>query len=326
MKGPNFRSVKESDLKLGPKAEDLKKKQVRKESIGKRPPKKKKISGIDSFFVKPDSEDKSVKDEKERIRRKNLELLEKFKKEPEKEVSISWEKSSELSYSLNKGVISYGKELEEILRTLEVEGAGAGIQIWEGFFDAVRKLLKEVQDLKEKVNNISKSISEHSGLEEQIEKAQDEIKVEIDERMKMKEERIKHYKEEGTWLNEDEWRKLNDAQKALKRFHFSDKHQNMIPYQFKQLNSEEKEKFMLSKLQWRLKRRKELLKLKENEENKLQVEKALRDLEFFNGRYFDFKKRRWKKIQFNGLLYDEIYYGKKRKSRSWNGSSDPYYL
>jgi len=211
-------------------------------------------------------------------------------------------------------------------RTLEVEGAGAGIQIWEGFFDAVRKLLKEVQDLKKKVNDISKSISEHSGVEENFEKAHVEIKVEIDERMKRKKERIKQYKEEGTWLNEDEWRVLNDAQKALKRFHFSDKHQNMMPYQFKQLNSEEKEKFMLSKLQWRLKRRKELLELKENEENKLKVEKALRDFEFFNGRYFDFKKRRWRKISLNDLLHDEIYYGRKRKSRSWNEPSDPYYF
>lgn len=324
MKGPNFRSVKESDLKLGPKGEDLKKKQVKKESCEKRLPKKKKSSGIDSFFVKSDRDDKSVKDEKERIKKKNLELLEEFKKEPEKEVSISWEKSSELSNPFNKGVINYGKELEEILRTLEVEGAGAGIQIWEGFFDAVRKLLKEVQDLKRKVMDISKSISEHSRLEDKDEKAQYEIKMEIDERMKMKEERRKHYKEEGTWLNEDEWRKLNDAQKALKRFHFSDKHQNMIPYQFMQLNSEEKEKFILSKLQWRLKRRKELLELKENEENKLKAEKALRDFEFFNGRYFNFKKRRWERIRFNDLLYDKIRYG--RKSRSWNESSDPYYL
>jgi len=324
MKGPNFRSVKESNVKLGPMVEDSQKNQARKESINKRSNKNKKTSGIDSFFVKSNNKIQSVKDERELIKKKNLELLEKFKKEPEKEVSISWEKSSELSNSMNKGIISYGKELEEILRALETEGVGASIQIWEGFFDAVRKLLKEVQELKMKVNEISKSISEHSILEKEIEKAQDEIKVENDEKRKRKEERIKRYKEEGTWIEEDKWRNLNDAQKALKRFYFSDNHQNMNPYLFQQLSNEEKEEFILSKLQWRLKRRRELLDLKGKDENRLQVEKALKDLEYFNGRYFDYKRKRWKKVRFNDLGYERIDYEK--KSRSWNGSSDPYYL
>jgi len=323
MKGPNFRSVKESNVKLGPEEEKSKKNYNRKESCNKRPLNKKKYSGIDSFFVNS-SENKVVKDEKEKIREKNLELLEKFNKEPEKDVSISWDKSSERSYFSVKGTINYGKELEDILRTLEVEGAGAGVNIWEGFFDAVRKLLKEVQELKVKVNEMNKAISEHSRVEDIVKAQDDEIKVEIDERNKRKEERIENYKKEGTWLEENKWNCLNDAQKALKRFHFTDKHQNMIPFQFKQLNIEEREEFMLSKLQWRIKRRKELLKLRENESTKVLAEKALRNLDFFNGRYFNFKKRKWEKIRFENRLYCESNY--ERKSRSWNESSDPYYL
>jgi len=326
MKGPNFRSVKESNLKLGPKEQDQGQKLNRKESCNKRVLNKKKTGGIDSFFAKSDNENQVVKDERELIKLKNKEILRKARKEPEKDVSISWEsKSSRSSKSIVKGGFNSYRELEDLLRTLEVEGAGAGIMIWEGFFNSVRKLIKEVQELKDKVIELSKAVSQEESKSEKEEKnLVNKMEFEMDKKLKRKEERIKAYKEEGTWLEEDQWKLLNDGQKALKRFSFSDRHQNMDPIQFNQLTFEEKESFILSKLQWRLKRRRELLDLKEKDEDRLQVEKALRDLEFFNGRYFDYRKKRWKKFRFNDWLLERTYYEK--KSRSWNGSSDPYYL
>ena len=324
MKGPNFRSVKESNLKLGPKEQDQLQKLNRKESINKRPLNKKKTGGIDSFFAKSNVKSQIVKDEKELIRWKNKEILEKAKKEPENDVSISWESKS--SYSLGENIIKGGlnsyKELEDLLRTLEVEGAGAGVRIWEGFFNSVRKLIKEVQELKNKVVELSKVVSQEEFKSEKEEKNLVNKEVEMDKRIKQREERIKAYKEEGTWLEEDQWKLLNDGQKSLKRFRFSDKHQNMDPFQFNQLTFEEKEMFMLSKLSWRTRRRRELMELLKDETKQLQAELSLKDLDFFNGRYFNFYKKKWEYIGVMSENYDLI--NNRRKSRYRNRTGNHY--
>jgi len=322
MKGPNFRSVKESSVKLGPNEQNQNGKSNRKKSLDKRPLEKKKVGGIDSFFASCINKTQTVKDEKETIRSKNREIFEKAMKEPEKDVSISWEDKS--VDSIFKGGSMGFKEIEEYLRILETEGVGAGIRIWEGFFDSVRKLIKEVQELKIKVMELSKVVSQVESSEDIKKNLVEEVKFEEDKKAKQREERIKAYKEAGTWLEPNQWNLLNDGQKALKRFRFSDKHQNMNPIQFGQLNNEEKEYFILSKLQWRSVRRKELMELMNKEEEKYQAERSLKDLEYFNGRYFDYKRKRWKRIRLKELLHERIDYEK--NSRSWNGSSDPYYL
>ena len=98
----------------------------------------------------------------------------------------------------------------------------------------------------------------------------------------------------------------------------------MNPFQFEQLNMEEKEKFILSKLQWRNQRRIEINNLLKQQENKYQAEKILKEFEFFNGRYFDFYERRWKNIRTILLEYDKQ--KDERKSRYRNRTGNPYYL
>jgi hypothetical protein len=120
--------------------------------------------------------------------------------------------------------------------------------------------------------------------EKQIEKEKKEAEV----KNKKKEERIQTYKNKGDWLDEEAWNKLNAGQKALKRFNFSDTHQNLTTVQFSMLSKKEKEDFLKAKQEWRVKRKAELDNLVKDEKSKGKAEKDLKRFNFFNSHYIDF--------------------------------------
>jgi len=69
---------------------------------------------------------------------------------------------------------------------------------------------------------------------------------------------IKKYKENKTWIPEEEWNKLSLFEKLMKRWNFSDKHQCLVPWEEKKLSKEELLQFQEMKRQWRIKRKSEL--------------------------------------------------------------------
>jgi len=69
---------------------------------------------------------------------------------------------------------------------------------------------------------------------------------------------IKKYKENKTWIPNEEWNKLSLFEKLIKRWNFSDKHQCLVPWEEKMLSKEELLQFQEMKRQWRIKRKSEL--------------------------------------------------------------------
>jgi len=69
---------------------------------------------------------------------------------------------------------------------------------------------------------------------------------------------VRKYKENNTWISNNEWNKLSLFQKIMKRWNFSDKHQCLVPWEEKMLSKEELLQFQEAKLKWRIKRKKEL--------------------------------------------------------------------
>ena len=69
---------------------------------------------------------------------------------------------------------------------------------------------------------------------------------------------IKKYKENKTWIPNEEWNKLSLFEKLMKRWNFSDKHQCLVPWEEKKLSKKELLQFQEAKRQWRIKRKSEL--------------------------------------------------------------------
>ena len=69
---------------------------------------------------------------------------------------------------------------------------------------------------------------------------------------------IRKYKENKTWIPDEEWNKLSLFEKLMKRWNFSDKHQCLVPWEEKKLSKEELLQFQEAKRQWRTKRKSEL--------------------------------------------------------------------
>ena len=72
-----------------------------------------------------------------------------------------------------------------------------------------------------------------------------------EKRERQKAENMEKYKNEGTWIEEEEWKKLSIGQQILKRFIFAVDHQNLLPSQWKQLSDDEKNQFDLNREKWR---------------------------------------------------------------------------
>ena len=73
-----------------------------------------------------------------------------------------------------------------------------------------------------------------------------------------KQDNIKKYKENHSWIPDEEWKKLSFFDRIIKRWNFSDMHQCLIPWEEKKLSKEELRQFHQRKESWRIKRVKEL--------------------------------------------------------------------
>ena len=80
-------------------------------------------------------------------------------------------------------------------------------------------------------------------------------------RIQKRQENIKRYKSNHSWLSDKEWEKLSFFEKIMKRWNFTDMHQCLVPWEEKKLSKEELNLFWEKKRKWRLAR---MIELKNN--------------------------------------------------------------
>ena len=181
-------------------------------------------------------------------------------------------------------LMSLVKEVSELRTVVAILATG----VEQSQKDLLLKSLRQKERLEAvEVPVLEWMLNENNDLvknEKQLEKEKKEAEVKV----KKKEERIKAYKNKGDWLEDEEWNKLNAGQKALKRFNFSDTHQNLTTIQFGMLSRKEKDDFLKAKQEWRSKRKTELELLIKDEKSKGKAEKDLKRFNFFNSHYIDF--------------------------------------
>ena len=73
-----------------------------------------------------------------------------------------------------------------------------------------------------------------------------------------KQDNIKKYKENHSWIPDEEWKKLSFFDRIIKRWNFTDMHQCLIPWEEEKLSKEELYQFHQKKENWRINRIKEL--------------------------------------------------------------------
>ena len=181
-----------------------------------------------------------------------------------------------------------------------------------GLFAIVRDLIQEVAELRTlsiKQHIALKKIAEESvklkiatddrilQLEKPVDKwLKQENHEESPEAKKFREEkrkireaakvvRIQKYKDNKSWIEDKEWEKWTPGQKALYRFTFSDVHQNLTAEQWRTLNREGKQKFLVMKMEYRKKREKEIEDLEKS--NKETANRQRKQFNFFKMRVID---------------------------------------
>jgi hypothetical protein len=111
----------------------------------------------------------------------------------------------------------------------------------------------------------------------------------LEEKLKLKqqrkEERIKYYKSNNLWIDDEKWKQLHPARKAFYRFNFTDKHQNLTRNQWNALNWSERNLFIQKKEAFRRVREQELNELAKTDKNTAQ--KLMNQFNFFATRYLD---------------------------------------
>ena len=117
----------------------------------------------------------------------------------------------------------------------------------------------------------------------------EEKKKQFEEKQKLKlqrkEQRIKYYKENNLWIDDDKWKALHPARKAFYRFNFSDKHQNLTRNQWNALNWSERNLFIQKKEAFRRTREQEINELAKTDKDTAQ--KLMNQFNFFASRYID---------------------------------------
>jgi hypothetical protein len=123
-----------------------------------------------------------------------------------------------------------------------------------------------------------------------------------------KEQRIKYYKENNLWIDDEKWKQLHPARKAFYRFNFSDKHQNLTRNQWNALNWSERNLFIQKKEAFRRTREQEINELAKTDAATAQ--KLMNQFNFFATRYLD-----------RGIVYNidgKQYFRKSRYKRTYH--------
>ena len=143
---------------------------------------------------------------------------------------------------------------------------------------------------------------EGTGNEERQKQFEEKQKL----KLQRKEERIKYYKANNLWIDDDKWKSLHPARKAFYRFNFTDKHQNLTRNQWNALNWSERNLFIQKKEAFRRQREQEINEIAKTDKNTAQ--KLMNQFNFFASRYIDkgivynidgrqyFRKNRYKRM------------------------------
>ena len=91
-------------------------------------------------------------------------------------------------------------------------------------------------------------------------------------RQKLKEENIRRYKENQSWIEENEWNSFDWFKKLMTRWKFTDQHQCLSPKEEELLTEEQRKEFHRKKKDWRDARQKELENDKNSQEWKRFIE------------------------------------------------------
>lgn len=147
--------------------------------------------------------------------------------------------------------------------------------------EKVKGLTDENASLKDKVNQMDNDLDEQGiqNIQNNIKRIYDEAKIEakkgknnylknnkfLDKKFQqLKEKNIKEYKEKKTWIEKDEWNKMNWYDRVMLRWKFTDTHQCLLPKEEKMLTEEQRKDFHEKKRQWRAMRSQEFADKGEN--------------------------------------------------------------
>ena len=153
-------------------------------------------------------------------------------------------------------------------------------------------------------NDVNRWKKEEGTFDEEKQKQYEE-KIKL--KAQRKEQRIKYYKENNLWIDDDKWKQLHPARKAFYRFNFSDKHQNLTRNQWNALNWSERNLFIQKKEAFRRTREHEINEIAKTDAATAQ--KLMNQFNFFATRYLD-----------RGIVYNidgKQYFRKSRYKRSY---------
>ena len=123
--------------------------------------------------------------------------------------------------------------------------------------------INRLSSLEEKSNVMAKQLGTGSlvgeGKKVEVKRAF-KFKPKVDYvRQKLAEKNIKKYKDNGSWINDSEWKKMTLFQRIMKRWKFTDVHQCLTPWDEAKLSREDLRTFHIQKKEWRAKRKQEIL-------------------------------------------------------------------
>lgn len=201
--------------------------------------------------------------------------LQRIKEEKEKGKLVTQRELTTLTsymFSMFMSLVKENKELKEQIQFLTTI-------IDDNFRESTRRKWKTDQ----RAFEVEKVVNNWIGQEEEM-LAPELKKMERKKKIKEKAEKnIEKYKKEKVFIEEEEWKKLPKAERVLKRFVFSDVHQNVDYWTWNEMSREQRNKFLTEKTEWRRAREEQIRK--EFKDDKAKLDKVMNTFNYFQYRY-----------------------------------------